>query len=81
MDYARTPAPVQPADDDDGYGAHWWLRDDGLGTFFAGGYVGQYIFIVPALDVIVVRNGNTPVERRPHVRALIREIIDAFRDV
>jgi CubicO group peptidase (beta-lactamase class C family) len=79
VDYARTPAPIQPADEASGYGAHWWLEPDDLGTFFAAGYAGQYIFIVPALDLIVVRNGDTPVERRPHVRRLIRELIDAFR--
>ena len=56
-----------------------WLLTDGLGTFFAGGYVGQYILLVPPLDLIIVRNGNTPVERRPHVMALLRRIIDLFR--
>ena len=79
VDYARTPAPVQPADEASGYGAHWWLEPDDLGTFFAAGYAGQYIFIVPALDLIIVRNGDTQTERRPHVRRLIRELIDAFR--
>ena len=80
VDYGRTPASVQPEGEDDrGYGAHWWLAKDDLGTFFADGYVGQYLFVVPALDLIIVRNGNTPVERRPHVAALIRRIIDLFR--
>jgi CubicO group peptidase (beta-lactamase class C family) len=81
VDYARTPAPAQPEEEEHGYGAHWWLLDDGLGTFFASGYAGQYLFIVPALDLIAVRNGNTPAERRPHVLALIRHIIDLFRRV
>ena len=81
VDYARTPAPVQPTDTENGYGAHWWLLGDDLGTFFAAGYLGQYIFLVPALDVIVVRNGQTPAERRQHVVALVRRIIDTFRDV
>ncbi len=80
VDYGRTPAPVQPEDESgDGYGAHWWLLNDDLGTFFAAGYAGQYLFLVPPLDLIIVRNGNTPVERRPHVIALVRQIIDLFR--
>ena len=79
VNYARTPAPVQPADDD-GYGAHWWLLGDDLGTFYASGYVGQRIYLVPPLDLIIVRNGNTPVERAPHIAAMAREIIDLFRD-
>ena len=78
VDYGRTPAPVQPVDDD-GYGAHWWLLGDDLGTFYASGYVGQRIYLVPPLDLIIVRNGNTPVERAPHVAAMAREIIDLFR--
>jgi CubicO group peptidase (beta-lactamase class C family) len=80
VDYARTPAPAQPTDTEHGYGAHWWLLRDDLGSFFASGYLGQYIFLVPALDLIVVRHGETPAERRQHVVALVRRIIDTFRD-
>jgi CubicO group peptidase (beta-lactamase class C family) len=80
VDYGRTPAPAQPTDTDRGYGAHWWLLRDDLGTFYASGYLGQYIFLVPALDLIIVRNGETPAERRDHVVARVRQIIDAFRD-
>ncbi len=79
VDYARTPAPRQPAEDERGYGAHWWLWEDGLGTFLAGGYVGQMIYVVPALDLILVRNGNTPIERRLQMVRLHRQIIDLFR--
>ena len=78
--YGRTPAPVQPADEEYGYGAHWWLLGDDLQTFFADGYLGQLLFLVPPLDLIVVRLGATPVERSAHVFALARRIIDLFRD-
>ena len=78
VDYARMPAPVQPVDDD-GYGAHWWLLGDDLGTFYASGYAGQRIYLVPPLDLIIVRNGNTPVERAPHIATMAREIIACFR--
>ena len=79
VDYARTPAPAQPDEPDRGYGAHWWLlKDDDLGSFFASGYLGQLIMLVPALDLIIVRNGNTPVERRHHVMTLVRRIIGLF---
>jgi CubicO group peptidase (beta-lactamase class C family) len=80
VDYGRTPAAAQPTDTDRGYGAHWWLLRDDLGTFYASGYLGQYIFLVPALDLIIVRSGETPAERRDHVVARVRQIIDAFRD-
>lgn len=78
VDYARTPAPVQP-EGEHGYGAHWWLLNDGLGSFAANGYAGQHLVLVPPLDLIIVRNGDTPAERRPQVWAMLRRIIDLFR--
>jgi CubicO group peptidase (beta-lactamase class C family) len=70
VDYGRTMVSVDP-DDGVPYGAHWWgipgdTLDDlnPLGTFRASGYEGQIITICPALDLIVVRLGKTPYERR-----------------
>ncbi len=58
VDAARTAR----ARDTDGrlYGAHWWVDDDGRGTFRASGYEGQRIVCVPASDLVVVRLGVTP---------------------
>jgi CubicO group peptidase (beta-lactamase class C family) len=80
VDYCRTQGPAHPTGEnaDRGYGAHWWLAEDQHGTFYASGYAGQHIMIVPALDLIVIRLGNTPVERRIHLFALIRKIIELF---
>ena len=36
----------------DGYGYQWWVRDDGL--YMALGYAGQFIFVVPEKDLVVV---------------------------
>lgn len=40
------------------YGLHWWLRPladpRAASTFFAMGYGGQYLFVVPALDLVAV---------------------------
>ena len=80
VDHARTP---QPDVDDDGwgYGAHWWLlpdRDDGL--FFASGYRGQYTIVVPGLDLVVVRSGDSETEQRDAVLGTLLEIVDCFSD-
>jgi CubicO group peptidase (beta-lactamase class C family) len=79
VDYARTSGPVWPINEVYGYGAHWWLLGDQFGTFFAQGYLGQYMFLVPALDLIIVRHGETPAERRPCIVEQARRIIDCFR--
>ena len=60
MDAGRTPRSVDP-DDGNLYGAHWWTRDEPLGTFWAAGHDGQYLDVCPALDLVVVRLGRTDV--------------------
>ena len=64
VDYARTWVAEDP-DDHSPYGAHWWgVAGDERGTFRAAGYEGQSITLCPDLDLIVVRLGKTPLERR-----------------
>ena len=53
---------VEPAPTYDGYGYHWWLAasrhevlpDD---LYSANGHDGQYTYVIPSLDLVVVRNG------------------------
>ena len=78
IDYARTPTP-QPAVREGDYGAHWWLNIAGPGSFSANGYEGQYTVLVPDLDLIVVRHGKTPLERKDNVKTWIAQVVDAFR--
>ena len=77
VDYGRS---IQSVDPDDGpYGAHWWgVAGDTLGTFRASGYEGQTLTLCPALDLIVVRLGKTPIERDPHLVAWRAEVVRAF---
>lgn len=78
VDYARTPTPVPPTERL-GYGAHWWLGMAGPGSFSANGYEGQYTVIVPELDLILVRNGKTPIERKDAVMDWLGEVAGCFR--
>ncbi len=52
-----TGSPAAPEQ----YGYQWWLADvDGVPSdlFFANGFDGQHIFVIPSLDLVVVRNGT-----------------------
>lgn len=64
------------------YGYGWWIDQiGGHETCFAWGYGGQYILVVPSLDLVVVATSSTdPRGRRGYRRNLfdviIREIIE-----
>jgi CubicO group peptidase (beta-lactamase class C family) len=42
--------------EDDGYGYYWWI--DSFGGYSAHGLGGQYVFVLPGLDMIVVFTGS-----------------------
>jgi CubicO group peptidase (beta-lactamase class C family) len=44
------------AAEDDGYGYLWWI--DSFGGYSAHGYGGQYIFVLPSLDMVIVFTGG-----------------------
>ena len=55
------------------YGYGWWVHDiAGHETCFAWGYGGQYTFVVPDLDLVIVSTASPDVgeERRGHRRQL-----------
>ncbi len=72
------------------YGYGWWIREmAGYSTPYAWGYGGQFIVLVPALDLVVVTTSSTIPgdERRAHLRqlydlieyAVIAPLSDALR--
>lgn len=70
--FIATPAPAQPdgaASGGPGYGAFFWLYGprQGLpeGTYAMEGNRGQYVFIVPARGVVIVRRGFDAAGRPP----------------
>jgi CubicO group peptidase (beta-lactamase class C family) len=85
VDYGRTM--VMADSDGTPYGAHWWgqvgdtLQNlNPLGVFRASGYTGQTITICPALDLVLVRLGNTPLERVETLVPWRAAVVQAFAD-
>ena len=53
------------------YGYGWWMRElGGHRAYFAWGFGGQYIFVAPSLDLVVVTTSSSTVaeDRRSHRR-------------
>ncbi len=70
-----------------GYGYGWWVRwSSGYDVYYAVGYGGQYIFLVPELDLAVVMTSSlvSQPRRRNHNRSLYNffssTIVPAVRD-
>ncbi len=77
--YVSTPSGPQP-DGPFGYGAGFWLLDKSEGvpadTFAAMGNRGQFIIIVPSMNVVIVRRGEDPTGTRFDVAGFSRDILE-----
>jgi len=60
------------------YSWQWWVTGDQYGTYWASGYEGQMISVVPALDALVVRFGHTPEDRYPALREWRARVLDVL---
>lgn len=66
------------------YGYGWWMREfAGEQAYFAWGFGGQYVFIIPRLQLVVVTTSSTATgeERRGHRRTvfgLLERIIESL---
>ena len=58
------------AAEDDGYGYYWWINS--FGGYSAHGFGGQYIFILPKLDMVVVFTGGLSDPNFPAPHQLVK---------
>ncbi len=85
-DWMSISTTVIPTEDgqEDGYAAGWWVnqRPDGslvdpalpADTYWAAGHDGQYLYVVPSADLVVVRLGFTPEADDNRVAALVADL-------
>lgn len=76
---------AQPPDDKEpgyGYGYQWWLRSPSVHPmFYAAGYGGQYLFVLPDLDAVVVMTGSVGKDAAfSHGKVLRQLIIPALEN-
>jgi CubicO group peptidase (beta-lactamase class C family) len=60
------------------YGYLWWVTNDGgYHSFFAGGFGGQYLTVIPELDLVVVTTGDVDVftDTSRNLRRLVSEAV------
>ncbi|MFA6218188.1 MAG: serine hydrolase [Erythrobacter sp.] len=81
--YVSAPSGPQP-DGPFGYGAGFWLlnRSEGVprDTIAAMGNRGQFIIIVPSMNVVIVRRGEDPTGSRFDAAAFTRDVLESLRD-
>jgi len=75
---ATTPHSAGGPPEGTSYGYLWWITEDGgLRSFFAGGYGGQYVTVIPELALVVASTGDVDVftETSRNLRRLVSEIV------
>jgi CubicO group peptidase (beta-lactamase class C family) len=79
-DWAATAQVPTSRDEESGsyYSWQWWVTDDQYGTYWASGFEGQMISVVPALDALVLRFGHTPDEQYPARYAWRSRVLDVL---
>ncbi len=80
--FARTPAPAWAQRN---YGAQFWLNSVGefvlpADTFYMAGGGGQYVFMVPSADLVIVRMGHSRgwATAKPKVNQALQSILAAL---
>ena len=88
VDRVRRPTPPAPQGR---YGAHWWLNAGTPGApedrpypslpadlFYASGYEGEFVVVLPSQDLVVVRLGQSEPEQAFDLEGFLGGVLAAF---
>tara|TARA_R110002033_G_scaffold9794_12_gene32068 strand:- start:86 stop:1147 length:1062 start_codon:yes stop_codon:yes gene_type:complete len=82
-EYVSTPSGPQPEGRNFGYGATFWLMNQSAGipkdTFAGFGNRGQYLVIIPSLDIVIVRRGYDTSDNQFDIESFTRDIVAAAK--
>ncbi|MEZ5381187.1 MAG: serine hydrolase [Microthrixaceae bacterium] len=79
VDRARRLLSLDTEEVGKGYGEQWWVKPDSeLGVFWANGYEGQSITVVPGADTVIVRLGKTPIEHADALQGWRWDLLEAL---
>ncbi len=78
IDEALTPRVESSREANRFYGYGWWMRElAGRQAYYAWGFGGQYIFLIPALDLVVVTTSSTAIsEERWNHRLGVFDLVE-----
>ncbi len=74
VDYSRLPTPTA---DSPMYGAHWWIDTEDPTRFYASGFNGQSITVVPEEDLLIVVLSRTGTDRDSALVDRLEELFGA----
>ena len=81
-EYVGQPSGPQPEGSDFGYGATFWLmnKSEGIPADAIAGFGnrGQYLVIIPSLDLVIVRRGYDTSDGRFDITAFARDVIEVL---
>jgi CubicO group peptidase (beta-lactamase class C family) len=76
-DWVRSATAADATTDPAGfYQYYWWVDDERPGRFYALGNLGQYIYVAPDADAVIVRNGRDWGVDNDAWLAMFRDIAD-----
>ena len=78
--WAATAQIPHSIDEESGsfYSWQWWVTGDVYGTYWANGYEGQMINVIPVMDALVLRFGHTPADNYPALEQWRRKVLDVL---